>query len=160
MVKQCTFVALLAAVALLPVGAAQGRSDLDSAPPFIILDVTGKLGANGWHVENTRVAWSYGPGPEIDSTVGCDTKTVRVETKGIPFTCTVTNKVGQTVSTTYVVKLDKTPPTVTVRPSRQADRNGWFNHRVGFTVEVEDDDLRVGRLQLGPDPTAARTGLR
>ena len=41
MVKAWTSVGLLAAVALLPLGAAEGRSDLGSAPPFIIVHVSG-----------------------------------------------------------------------------------------------------------------------
>jgi hypothetical protein len=163
MCKHGTLAAVVALVTLLPVGAAEGRSDLDSAPPFIILDVQGKLGLNGWHVEDTRVAWSYGPPDEVASTDGCDTKTVRAETRGTVFTCTVTNKVGQSVSTTYVVKLDERPPTVNPRPTRSADRNGWFNHGVDFTHEATDafsgvdlDTCNALPTYTGPDRANVR----
>jgi hypothetical protein len=165
MVKQWTFVAVVAAVTLLPVGAAEGRSDLVSAPPFINVHVSGELGSNGWHIGDTTVGWSFGPAGEIKSSVGCDTRTVDKETKGIRFTCTVTNKANQSVSMTYVVKLDMTPPTVRPRPTRPADRNGWFNHRVGFTPGGSDaisgvDTCTAIPTYSGPDRANARITAR
>ena len=165
MVKQWTLVAFVAAVTLGPVGAAEGRSDLDLALPFINLHVTGELGANGWHVGETTVGWSFGPAGEIKRTVGCDTRTVGEETKRIPFTCTVTNKADQSVSMTYVVKLDMTPPTVRPRPTRAADRNGWFNHAVDFTPGATDpfsgvDTCNAIPSYSGPDRANARITAR
>jgi hypothetical protein len=160
MVKQWTFVAVLAAVTLLSVGAAEGRSDRDSAPPFINVHVWGDLGSNGWHIERTTVGWTFGPAGEIKSS-DCDTGTVEAETKGIPFTCTVTNHAGQTVSMEYVVKLDKTPPTVRPRATRRADRNGWFNHRVTFTPGGSDAISGIDRCTAIPAYTGPnRTGIK
>lgn len=129
---------LVAFVALLPLGAAEGRTDLASAPPFINVHVQGKLGENGWHIVATTVGWSFGPAGEIKSSAGCDTKTIERQTKGTRLTCTVTNMDDQEVSQTYLVKLDKRPPTVNPRALRPADRNGWFNHRVHFTAGASD----------------------
>ena len=159
MVKTWAYVGLLAAAALLPLGAADGRGDLGSAPPFINVHVSGALGSNGWHIANTTVGWSFGPTGEIKTSVGCDTRTVEAETMGIPFTCTVTNTADQTVSSTYVVKLDKTPPTVTPRPTRPPDTNGWFNHGVGFMAEASDAFSGVAACDFpsydGPDSAHA-----
>ena len=163
MVKQWTFVAFVAAVTLLPVGAA---AQTDTTPPIITVRVTGALGLNGWHVQDTTVGWTYSdPESGISSTTGCDVNTVRDETTGRSLTCRATNGVGLTVSTTYVVKLDERPPTVNPRPTRPADRNGWFNHGVDFTPGGSDafsgvDTCNPIPTYSGPDRGNARITAR
>ena len=160
MVKQCPFVALLAAVALLPVGAAQGRSDLDSAPPFIILDVTGKLGANGWHVENTRVAWSYGPGPEIDTTVGCDTKTVRVGDQGNSLHLH-RDEQGGSNGLDHICREARQDGAHSHRPAEQAGgQERLVQPPRRLHSRGRGRHLRVGRLQLGPVLPRSEQALR
>ena len=164
MVKQWTFVAFLAAVTLLPVGAAAQTPD--TTPPIVIPHVSGALGLNGWHVQDTTVGWEYrDPESGIDTTVGCDVNTVRQETTGRSFTCRVTNNAGMTVAVTYTVKLDERPPTVSPQPTRSPDRNGWFNHSVGFTPGAADafsgvDTCTALPTYTGPDRANARITAR
>ncbi len=136
MVKTWASLSLLAVVVLLPVGSAGGQTD--PGTPWIDVHVSGDQGLNRWRVGNTTVGWSYGPPEDITRTVGCDVNTVTEETAGTPFTCTVMTA-NDEVSMTYVVRLDKTPPTVRPRPTRPADRNGWFNRRVHFEVIASDE---------------------
>ena len=153
MVKTWTSLGLLAVVALLPLGAAEGITD--PTPPVISPRVSETLGQNGWHVRDTTVGWTYSdPESGITETTGCDTRTIRDETTGRSFTCRATNGDGLVGSYTYTVKLDEKPPTVTTRPARPADRNGWFNRRVNFEVTATDG---VSGVQ-GCDPVPSYVG--
>ena len=144
MVKTWTSVGLLAIVALLPLGAAEGVED--PTPPIVIAHVSETLGLNGWHIRDTTVGWEYrDPESGIIDSDGCDVKTVREETTGRSFTCRSTNGDGLTVSVTYTVQLDETPPAVRPRPTRPADRNGWCNHRVEFQVTAAPRFLAAAR---------------
>jgi hypothetical protein len=147
---------VVAAVTLLPVGAA---AQTDSTPPIITVQVSGALGLNGWHVQDTTVGWTVqDPQSGVTSTTGCDVNTVRDETTGRSFTCRATNGVGLTVATTYVVKLDERPPTVRPRPTRSADRNGWFNHAVTFTPGATDAFSGVDTCTAIPTYTGPNRG--
>jgi hypothetical protein len=133
---RATFGLLLATV-VLPVGAAEGQTD--TTAPLITLHISGALGLNGWRVADTTVAWQFqDPESGIKETTGCDVRTISQETVGTDVTCRVTNKAGITVAQTVTVKLDKLPPRVRPRPTRPADANGWFNHRVAFTAGAAD----------------------
>jgi hypothetical protein len=152
MVKAWTSIGFLAVVALLPLGAAEGVAD--PTPPIVIANVSETLGQNGWHIRDTTVGWTYKDDESgISRTVGCDVNTVRQETAGRSFTCQATNGDGLTVSVTYTVKLDETPPTVRARPTRSPDRNGWFNHRVDFQVTGTDSFSGVQSCNSVPSYT-------
>ena len=144
---------LVLATAVLPVSAAESQTD--TTAPVITLHISGAFGQNGWRIADTTVGWQYeDPESGISETTGCDVRAVREETVGTDFTCRVTNGAGITVAQTVTVKLDKNPPRVRPQPTRPADANGWFNHRIAFTSGATDTASGIASC----DPIPAYSG--
>ena len=88
---------------------------IDTTPPVIVPSVTGTLGQNGWYVSDVTVSWSVtDPESGIASKSGCDTTTHTSDTTGTTLTCTATNGVGLSTSVSVTIKIDKTPPNITI----------------------------------------------
>ena len=143
-------------------GAATGQAS-DPTPPVITPSVTGTLGDNGWHRSNATVGWSVSdPESGITETRGCDTRTQAQDTTGVSRTCEAVNGAGLTGSYTVVVKVDKTPPTVTATLERAADVDGWHTSPVLAFFSGTDQTSTIASCSLpltyeGPDTT--RTDL-
>jgi hypothetical protein len=146
----------LVAILIFTVGAGA-----DTTAPIITPSITGTSGANGWKVSDTTVSWSTAdPESGIAQESGCDTTTLHTDTTGTSVTCSATNQEGLSGAYTATIKIDKTPPTVTsATPARPADRSGWYNHAIGFTVGGSDATSGVGNCPLatysGPDRASA-----
>ena len=153
---------LLAAV-VLPVGAAESQTD--TSPPVIGLEIVGDLGQNGWHIEDTTLIWRPSDPQGLKETQGCEVVTVSEETTGTDYTCRATNRAGLSFSATYTLKLDKLPPRVRPQPTRPADANGWFNHRITFNPGATDTASGIARCPPipasgGPDRLAITVRTR
>lgn len=144
--------ALVAMLVLAPGGAAN--------PPIITPVIFGTLGANGWYTSNLTVNWTF-DGP-VESTQGCDAKTISADTTGTTFTCTATRN-GFTTSVSKTFRVDKTAPAVATAIERQPDANGWYNRPVGIAFSGTDATSGIdscGTVRYaGPDsPGASVTG--
>jgi hypothetical protein len=134
-----------------------------ASAPIITPVIFGTLGTNGWYTTAITVNWTFDTqnGP-IESSVGCDAKTISADTPGITYTCSATRD-GFTTSVTKTFKVDKTPPAVTAAAGRAADANGWYNHALSVTFSGTDGTSLiqscVGGTYSGPDnPEASIAG--
>ena len=64
----------------------------------------------------------------------------------------------------FVVKIDKTAPSVSLAPDRGPDSNGWYNHAVTFTASATDAlsgsaGCDLPKIYSGPDDAAASVQL-
>jgi 6-phosphogluconolactonase (cycloisomerase 2 family) len=90
----------------------------DTTPPVIIPNVSGTLGNSGWYTSNVTISWHVSdPESGIASSSGCNSTTLTADTAGVTLTCTATNGAGLTSSVPITIKIDRTPPTVTVGAS-------------------------------------------
>jgi hypothetical protein len=130
-----------------------------ASAPVITPVIFGTLGTNGWYTTAITVNWTFDTqnGP-IESSVGCDAKTISADTPGITYTCSATRD-GFTTSVTKTFKVDKTAPAVTAAAARAPDANGWYNHALAVTFSGTDGtsgvDSCVGGSYAGPDNPAA-----
>lgn len=158
-------VALVALSSLLFVAPA---TSADETPPEITPTVIGSWGLNGWRISDTTVTWLISEPDEgswVTETVGCDAHTVSVESSGVTFTCTARNNHDLQDSRSVTIKVDKTPPDVTLSSDRPADANGWFNHPLGFEVTATDGFSGVDTCDPvpaygGPDKASAKRTVR
>jgi Bacterial Ig-like domain (group 1)/Domain of unknown function DUF11/Putative Ig domain len=102
-------------------GAGQGYAkvvlsyvDQDLTPPVITPVVAGTLGENGWHTSAVQVTWLVS---DLESTIsaqtGCDAAVIGDDTAGTLLTCEATSE-GGTTSLPVTVKVDTTPPALTI----------------------------------------------
>jgi YVTN family beta-propeller protein len=88
---------------------------IEATPPLITPNVSGSLGDNGWYVSDVSVSWTVSdPESGIASSLGCDPTTLTGDTPGTSLTCSATNGAGLSNSASVTVKLDKTPPDITI----------------------------------------------
>jgi uncharacterized repeat protein (TIGR01451 family) len=120
---------------------------LDQTPPVIAPQMTGTLGNNGWYRSAVAVSWgATDPESGIASSTGCAPATVTADTAGVTLTCSAVNGAGLSSSVPVTIRIDKTPPTLTI-PS-----NTFFAPRtsgmvVPYTVTAVDG--------LDPHPTVS-----
>ena len=92
---------------------APGGAGGDTTPPIISPQIAGTLGNNGWYRSNVSVSWNVtDPESGIASSSGCTPTTLTADTAGMTLTCSATNGVGLSTSTSVTVKIDKTPPLI------------------------------------------------
>jgi hypothetical protein len=92
---------------------------VDTTPPVITgpVVVSGTLGKNGWYVSksvglSTTVVENVSTPLTLSS--GCTTTSLAGDTVGITVTCTATNNAGLTSAASLTVKIDSTPPVITI----------------------------------------------
>jgi hypothetical protein len=133
----------------------------DPTPPVVTpVIVAGSLGLNGWYTTNVTVNWTVvDPESTILSTSGCDATTLTADTVGRTLTCRAESDGGvTTVSKTF--RLDKTTPTASAAPAREADSNGWYNHALTVSFSGSDDTSGIASCDAsktygGPDASSA-----
>jgi hypothetical protein len=133
-----------------------------ASTPTISYSIDGISGTNGWyrgssHGDNVIVHWSV----SLDATATSCLAAVPVAgpTAGTRQSCWAQNADGRATAVTRVIRIDATPPTLTVRASRPPDFHGWYNHPV--TIRWTGTDALSGiahcssRTYRGPDSSAA-----
>ena len=118
--------------------------------------------ANGSGVKEVRYSLNGGPQTVVSGT----TASIGVSAEG---TTTISyfavDNAGNTEGAhSFVVKIDKTAPSVSVAPDRGPDENGWYNHAVSFTATATDAVSGPAGCDLpktynGPDSSAASVHL-
>ena len=82
--------------------------------PAITPAITGKLGKNGYHTSDVKVAWKVeDPDSPVTKSAGCADATVTADTAGQTFTCVASSNGGK-ASQSVTIKRDATAPTLTV----------------------------------------------
>jgi hypothetical protein len=112
---------------------------IDKTPPVIAAEVSGPAGSNGWYVGDVQVAWSINEIPaSIESSTGCDTSSVTMDTIGTTFTCSVTSA-GGTASASTTVRRDATSPSLIFSPPVPGPNAfGWYNYDTSIAFSVND----------------------
>jgi hypothetical protein len=82
---------------------------------------------------------------------GCNDVTIDQDTTGNPQGCIATG--GGTVNATVVIRVDRTPPSITAAiAERPPDHGGWYTHPVTFAPQATD--ATSGLLGCEPAPYA------
>ena len=91
---------------------------VDTTPPAINPQITGRLGSNGWYTADVTLNWSViDRETGIASSSGCGTSMLTADTPGITLTCSATNGVGLTNSASVTFKIDRTGPDILGLPT-------------------------------------------
>jgi len=156
----------LAAAFFFPARVAARFIPQDSTPPIVTYSIDGTLGNNGWYTGSASgafivVHWSVSdPDSPILSTTGCE-PAVRIDDPdtGSTLTCSATSDGGTTTVTTKQLKVDATPPSTTVAPSRAPNASGWYRSGVTLTWSGTDSTSGIAACTSpltysGPDTTA------
>jgi hypothetical protein len=134
-----------------------------ASPPTIRYSIEGIAGSNGWYRgsiygDNVVLHWSVAG---ATTTTCLAAVTIPGPTTGTRRSCTATSSDGSsTTDVTAPIKIDATPPTVSVSFSRTPDFKGWYNHPV--TIRWSGADATSGiagctaATYRGPDNAAAR----
>jgi hypothetical protein len=123
----------------------------DTTPPVIVPTVTPAPNAGGWHNSDVTVSWAISDADSgISSSVGCGTTTVTANTPALTITCTAYNGQGGSASRSVVIRLDKTPPTITGFRVTRANASGWNTTDVEVTFQCADDQSAL--VTCGPSP--------
>jgi hypothetical protein len=129
----------------------------DANAPVITPVIFGTAGLNGWYTSTISVNWVFDPGP-LESSSGCDAKTISTDTAGITLTCSATRD-GFTTTVSKTFKVDKTPPTLAPAQVRAPDANGWYNHALTVVFTGTDGTSGLAGCDIaayaGPDNPAA-----
>jgi hypothetical protein len=127
---------------------------IDKTPPSAALLVTaGTLGLNGWYTSNVTISTQGSDG--VSAPVTCTADQVQgADTTGVAFNGSCTNAAGLSASATpLTVKVDKTPPTITLN-SDIADGGSYYFGFVPASGSCSATDATSGP----PAPVCALTG--
>ena len=112
---------------------------IDKTPPVVTADVSGPEGNNGWYVGDVQVGWSINEIPaSIESSTGCDTTRVTLDTPASTFTCSVTSAGGTTSSSTTVQRDATAPSLIFSTPTPGPNAWGWYNYDTSIAFSVND----------------------
>ncbi len=140
----------LAAALLLPGRAAAGFVPQDGTPPIVAYSIDGTPGNNNWYTGSASgkfivVHWAVSdPDGPILSTTGCEpANRIDDPNTGTTLTCTAASDGGTTSVTTKTLKVDATPPSTTVTPSRAPNGAGWYRSAVSLAWSGTDSTSGV-----------------
>jgi WD40 repeat protein len=113
----------------------------DSTPPVIdAAALAGTVGANGWFTSDVTVHWSASDA-ESGIATPCNPTTVTASTT---VSCAVTNGAGLTASRSAVIRIDKTPPSISAPTiTGTLGNNGWYRSAVTAAWTVADADSGI-----------------
>ena len=118
---------------------------LDKTKPVMgTIKIAGTLGLNDYYISNVEVSHTK----STDALSGIESEVftpnaglVDYDTDGKTYSLTATDKAGNTETITYVLKLDKTVPTVgTLNINGTKGTNDWYVSDVTFTVNNGSDE--------------------
>ena len=128
-------------------------------PLEIAVTQTGTPGANGWYRGNVTVTWVVS-GATWSDPQGCAVRTLVADTPGTKITCSARNDdLGEELSKSVTIKLDKTAPSAAAVPDRPPDANGWYNRLLSVASVGTDPTSGIesctSATYAGPDNPAA-----
>ena len=86
----------------------------DATPP-VVTSAVAPAPVNGWNRAATTVTWSLSDSESgIASSSGCNTTMLTSETAGTTLACSATNGAGLSNSASATVKIDLTPPSISI----------------------------------------------
>jgi hypothetical protein len=111
----------------------------DSTAPVITPAVNGALAANGWYGSDVSVTWSVlDPESDLLSSSGCDPVTLTADTPGATVTCSATNRAGLSKSVSVTIKIDQTPPVLSLPSAITAEATGPTGAIIKYSASATD----------------------
>ncbi|MBC7219013.1 MAG: hypothetical protein H5T49_02600 [Hadesarchaea archaeon] len=139
----------------------------DVTPPAVAVSISGTAGNNGWYTSDVVVTLTATDGEKgVDRTeYGFDginwspyISPVKISSEGeTTFYYRSFDKGGNLTSSEVLIKIDKTPPTISASSSPEANSVGWNNGSV--TVHFEATDDISGLESLTPDVLISTEGI-
>ncbi len=135
---------------------------LDSAPPSLTLAIPTPDGSNGWFVTGPVTATASAS----DATSGLATvdingagTTFTASADGTyPLTATATDKAGNSTTASGTIKIDTSPPALSVSVSPADGRAGWYRSPAVFTAAASDASSGLAVVQYRLDGGAWQAG--
>lgn len=113
---------------------------VDGTGPVITPSISGTFGAGGWYVSDVNVSWSViDPETGISSSTGCGDSNLTSETAAITLTCTATNNVSLSNSSSVTIKIDKTAPVLSVPSDISATATGPGGAVINYSASATDN---------------------
>ena len=123
----------------------------DTTPPVIVLSESPNPNSNGWNNVTVTVSWAVSDSESgIASSSGCGIATLASETSGTTITCNATDRAGLTGTSSVIVKIDETVPSLAGTTSPSPNSNGWNNANVIVTFTCADSLSGTGTGPLSP----------
>jgi hypothetical protein len=92
-----------------------GPTPQDTTPPTIASSISPAPNASGWNSEPTTVSWTVADAESgVASSSGCGPTLITSDTAATATTCSATNGAGLSATSSVTVRLDATPPLVTL----------------------------------------------
>jgi hypothetical protein len=114
---------------------------IDKTSPTITHSQSPAPNGKGWN--NSDVTVTFSCSDALSGVASCTSpETVSSEGLSQPVTGTALDNAGNNANDTATVSVDKTPPTITGAPDRNANANGWYN--AGVTVSFTCQDALSG----------------
>lgn len=113
--------------------------------------------AAGWNNTDVTVNWNWTDGGSGIDPAACTTSSVSTgEGSAITLTATCADLAGNSATAEYTVKVDKTPPVVTVTYTPEPNSFGWTNAPTAYSFETSDslsglDDPNCAFLARPPE---------
>ena len=119
---------------------------IDNTPPVVSATRSPAPNSFGWNNSDITVTWSAtdaGSGVASGPTPATDGLTS--DSPGVNKTSTATDRVGNVGTGSMIIKLDKTPPTISGARNPAANGNGWNNTNVtvGFTCSDGQSGIQI-----------------
>ena len=109
--------------------------------------VTGTLGANGWYTSDVTVGWQITYPADYPLKSACLPRTVRADTAGASFGCSVRLPGGDAIRESVTIKRDTTPPVVTFTGPDAIDSSTLrYRQFEASTYEITVSDALSGLL--------------
>jgi hypothetical protein len=113
---------------------------IDRTPPTIDHTQAPLANANGWNNGNVTVTFTCADALSGIASTGCTSpQTIVAEGLNQAVTGTATDNAGNTATDPATVSIDKTRPTISALPDRNADNNGWYKADVTVTFACGDE---------------------
>jgi large repetitive protein len=131
---------------------------IDTSAPTITHTQQPVANANGWN--NTDVTITFACNDTGGSGIASCTapSTENHEGKEQPEAGTATDNAGNSATDPATVSIDKSKPTISGKPDRAANDNGWYNADVTVTFTCDDQILLSGVSSCGEPVTLGEGG--
>jgi hypothetical protein len=112
---------------------------IDSVQPTVTPQVAGTPGTNGWYTSDATLQWNVGDtGSGLVDANACPDVTLNTDQPATTYSCTVSDKAGNTKTSSTTVKRDASAPVVGVVLTGTVGSNGWYTSAVGVDWTVTE----------------------
>jgi hypothetical protein len=112
---------------------------IDSTQPTVVPVVTGSQGSNDWYTSDATLHWNVSDtGSGLVDALACPDVPINTDQVATTYSCTVTDKAGNTKAVSTTVKRDASAPLVGVVLTGTMGANGWYTSAVDVDWTVTE----------------------